>query len=189
MQKGLKKLKKTYKGSYSESAEEEHSISVISALIQYSTGDFRRRLFEKFTEESHEKLDRLIELYFTYTARSEATNRELAAERRAHVASGDYDAEDMATWDAVADSRRLDGGLFVLRLVCASLGAVAAESEGDVSKVAEGKLRVRGGALKDVVEVLKEYAGVVGEGEEEEVREKAKKQILGIVEKIGEKYL
>ena len=44
----------------------EHVVSVIASLIRNCDGQQRQRLLNKFIENDHEKVERLMELHFHY---------------------------------------------------------------------------------------------------------------------------
>ena len=44
----------------------EHVTSIIASLLRNSHGTQRQRLLSKFTENDHEKVERLMELHFKY---------------------------------------------------------------------------------------------------------------------------
>ena len=57
------KLSILLKNFYSVS---EHVTSIIASLLRNSHGTQRQRLLSKFTENDHEKVERLMELHFKY---------------------------------------------------------------------------------------------------------------------------
>jgi beta-catenin-like protein 1 len=44
----------------------EYIISIISSLMKYCSAANKQRVLQKFVENDHEKVDRLIEIYFKY---------------------------------------------------------------------------------------------------------------------------
>lgn len=62
---------------------EEHVISIIVSLLRNCRPNQRTRLLNKFTENDHEKVDRLLELHFKYLEKVLATN--YALEEQAKV--------------------------------------------------------------------------------------------------------
>ncbi|XP_063614659.1 beta-catenin-like protein 1, partial [Penaeus indicus] len=83
---------------------EEHVISIITSLLRNCRPNQRTRLINKFTENDHEKVDRLLELHFKYLEKVLATNLEEQAKAE------NLDEDELYL-------RRLDGGLFTLQLV------------------------------------------------------------------------
>ncbi|ROT83870.1 Beta-catenin-like protein 1 [Penaeus vannamei] len=83
---------------------EEHVISIITSLLRNCRPNQRTRLINKFTENDHEKVDRLLELHFKYLEKVLATNLEEQAKTE------NLDEDELYL-------RRLDGGLFTLQLV------------------------------------------------------------------------
>ena len=181
MQKGSKKLKKTYGDHYSESAEEEHCVTVISSLLLYTTEDFRRRLLDKFAEEEFEKLERLVDLHLKFARRVEIVGRAIALERRERAVAGNFVGPEE---EEEFFAQRLEGGLFTLQLVDLIIGFIAAERKELCTRLGE-VMRVKGVKWEDVREVLGEYAESIGEEAPEEVRKKQKEQITNIIETIG----
>lgn len=55
----------------------EHVISIISSMLRHCRGTQRQRLMTKFTENDHEKVDRLLELHFKYLEKIELIDREI----------------------------------------------------------------------------------------------------------------
>ncbi|KAG5458328.1 MAG: Catenin-beta-like protein, partial [Olpidium bornovanus] len=89
---GGKKLKKEYK-SFSESEQDEHIIGLVGSLLRNlpHNSERRRRLLAKFTENEHEKVDRLLELREALSAR--VADADLAIARRT-AAQDDEAAEE-----------------------------------------------------------------------------------------------
>lgn len=55
----------------------EHVLSIISSMLRHCRGTQRQRLMSKFTENDHEKVDRLLELHFKYLAKVELVDTEV----------------------------------------------------------------------------------------------------------------
>eukprot|EP00698_Gefionella_okellyi_P011494 TRINITY_DN3034_c0_g3_i1.p1 TRINITY_DN3034_c0_g3~~TRINITY_DN3034_c0_g3_i1.p1 ORF type:complete len:686 (-),score=178.22 TRINITY_DN3034_c0_g3_i1:1069-3126(-) len=91
-----------------EAAQQEHILSVMGSLLRHLDGARQARLLNKFVENDFEKVDRLVELYDTYTKMLQN-----AAKRHADMNSADADERYMA---------RLEHGLFALQLVCVLMG-------------------------------------------------------------------
>lgn len=62
----MKTPKGVKKGSGTEE-QEEHLCSIIASLFRHVKGGGRERLVNKFVENDHEKVDRLLELHFKYS--------------------------------------------------------------------------------------------------------------------------
>ncbi len=55
----------------------EHVLSIISSMLRHCHGTQRQRLMSKFTENDHEKVDRLLELHFKYLDKVEIVDKEV----------------------------------------------------------------------------------------------------------------
>ena len=63
----MKSPKRTKKGTgRSPQEHEEHVSSIIASLFRNVQGNGRERMIGKFVENDHEKVDRLMELHFSY---------------------------------------------------------------------------------------------------------------------------
>ena len=82
----------------------EHVVSVISNLLKYCRTSQRTRLLAKFTENDHEKVDRLMELHFKYYDKVRTIDQQITNE------------DDEADEDEIY-LKRLEGGLFTLQLI------------------------------------------------------------------------
>lgn len=56
---------------------EEHVCSVIASMLRNCKGTQRQRMLAKFTENDHEKVDRLLELHLKYLGKVEAIDKEI----------------------------------------------------------------------------------------------------------------
>ncbi|CAA9996577.1 unnamed protein product [Nesidiocoris tenuis] len=55
----------------------EHVVSIIAAMLRNCRGPQRARLLSKFTENDHEKVDRLLELHFKYIEKVDIIDTEI----------------------------------------------------------------------------------------------------------------
>lgn len=55
----------------------EHVLSIIASLLRHCRGTQRQRLMNKFIENDHEKVDRLLELHFKYLDKVELVDKEV----------------------------------------------------------------------------------------------------------------
>ncbi|KAJ3112962.1 hypothetical protein HK098_007870, partial [Nowakowskiella sp. JEL0407] len=170
MKKGFKSYKKEYP-EFSESKDEEHILSSILSLLKNATPDILPRLYAKFTEDSYEKVDRLIELYIQYTNKLNSFDeaRELVKLSRQE------DEEDEDEDEIYMD--RLDNGLFLLQLVnLIILFLCGSEDEWDERGLVLNRIKilleVNGGSLEFVTLVIQEFINNIGEISKEEVEEK-----------------
>ena len=109
-------------------------------------------MLAKFTENDHEKVERLMELHFKYLERVELAEDKIAREGLDKV----EDEEEIYL-------RRLSGGLFSLQLidyiVVDSCSSGASSIKQRVLKI----LNQRNASIKTIRNVIREYAGNVGE--------------------------
>lgn len=68
----MKTPKKNRRKVLSTEEHEEHVSSIIASMLRNCRGSQRQRLVSKFTENDHEKVDRLMELHFKYLEKVES---------------------------------------------------------------------------------------------------------------------
>lgn len=73
----MKTPKRNKKHLLSSDEHEEHVCSVIASMLRNCRGAQRQRLLSKFTENDHEKVDRLLELHLKYLEKVEIVDREI----------------------------------------------------------------------------------------------------------------
>lgn len=158
MGKGNKKLKKTHNSAFIESEDEEHISCIILSLLRNLTqGDVQRmRLLLKFTEDDHEKVDRLIELKEQYQKKDEAVKQELEEAR------GVLDEEDFEDFESDFYVRRLSAGLFTLQRVCLLIAALSEESLG-IREKATMLLKRQGEDMLSVFKVIEEETALMAD--------------------------
>merc|ERR1719495_152961 len=83
----MKTPKKSKRAGVSTDEHEEHVISIIASLFKNCTvgnnaGKQRERLLVKFTENDHEKVDRLMELHDKYYTKVEEADKRLQREMK-----------------------------------------------------------------------------------------------------------
>lgn len=99
---------------------EEHSLSIILALLRFSKPENLNRVLNKFVELEMVKTERLIELYLKYSERLMQLDQALRREG--------YDLEDEESKDRLYP-RRMEGGLFLLQLICHTILFVCSQEE------------------------------------------------------------
>ncbi len=137
---------------------EEHVVSIVASLVKNCKGAHKQRIMTKFTEADHEKVERLMELHFKYL------DKVGAADARSNRDDDDEDDDEDQAY-----LRRLDHGLFTLQLVDLILAEVCSAS-GAASSVKQRVLQIlqqRKGSVTDIRNVLREYAGNLGDGDAE----------------------
>lgn len=165
----MKTPKKNRKRVLSTEEHEEHVCSIIASMLRNCRGSQRQRLVSKFTENDHEKVDRLLELHFKYLEKVEG------------VDDGIEDGE--GNEDAVY-LKRLEGGLFTLQLVDYIIVEVCAAGPASIKQRVMQFLNLRGGSLKTIRHIMREYAGNLGEEGDKDWRDQEQQHILNLVDKF-----
>lgn len=78
----MKTPKKNRKKIITVEEHEEHVLSIICSMMKNCKGPQRQRLLSKFTENDHEKVDRLLELHFKYLEKVEEIDKEIEENQR-----------------------------------------------------------------------------------------------------------
>ncbi|KAB7495961.1 Beta-catenin-like protein 1 [Armadillidium nasatum] len=157
----------------SKEQHEEHVISIISWLLKNSKSNQRQRLINKFTENDHEKVDRLLELHFKYLEKVLATNTALEEQARAE----NLEEDEMYL-------RRLDGGLFTLQLVDYVMLDICATGPPSIKRRVLKILNVRNASIKTIKNVIREYASNLGEEKASEEITEEQDRILDLLDKF-----
>ncbi|XP_059049424.1 beta-catenin-like protein 1 [Achroia grisella] len=150
---------------------EEHVVSIIASMLRNCQGSQRQRLLAKFTENDLEKVDRLLELHFKYMDKVDRTEKDMEQE-----------AEDLD--DDAQYLKRLSGGLFTLQLIDRIILEVCTAGSTTVKQRVQRVLSLRGGSLKIIRHVMREYAGNLGDEGSEEWRQQEQQHILQLVDKF-----
>ncbi|OWR53653.1 beta-catenin protein 1 [Danaus plexippus plexippus] len=150
---------------------EEHVVSIISSMLRNCLGSQRQRLLAKFTENDLEKVDRLLELHFKYMDKVDRTEKEMEME-----------AEDLD--DDAQYLKRLSGGLFTLQLIDRIILEVCTAGPPAIKQRVQRVLSLRGGSLKIIRHVMREYAGNLGDAGSEDWRHQEQQHILQLVDKF-----
>ncbi|XP_057370437.1 beta-catenin-like protein 1 [Daphnia carinata] len=151
---------------------EEHIISIIASMLKSCRGSQRSRILLKFTENDHEKTDRLMELHFKYFDKLRVIDAQLQR--------NETDEED----EDEIYLKRLEGGLFTLQLVDYIMMEACASGAASVKQRVLHTLNLRGGTVKTIREIMREYAGNLGDGSESEAKEEEKQHILQLLDKF-----
>lgn len=150
---------------------EEHVVSIIASMLRNCQGSQRQRLLAKFTENDLEKVDRLLELHFKYMDKVDRTEKEMEQE-----------AEDLD--DEAQYLKRLSGGLFTLQLIDRIILEVCTAGPPTIKQRVQRVLSLRGGSLKIIRHVMREYAGNLGDAGSDEWRQQEQQHILQLVDKF-----
>merc|ERR1719322_476754 len=146
----------------SSEEHEERTVSILASLLKNVThinnaSKQRERILIKFTENDHEKVDRLMELHDKYLAKVEAADAELDDEIKT------LEGTEAELSEEEIYMKRLDGGLFTLQLVDYILLEICSCGAGTVKQRVMQTLNMKGGSAKLVRDVVREYAGNLGE--------------------------
>jgi len=177
----MKAPKRNKKTGNSVEEGEEHSCSIIASLFRHLSAGQRTRLIQKFVEDDHVKIDRLMELYRKYQRRVQATDARIEREKEDLEEQGEIIDETMEDEFYL---NRLDSGLFTLQLIVCIL------LEGCCAGVQSIKQRVitilaqHGGSLKQIKQVMREYAGHIGGDAASEQSEIEKRRLLSLVDRF-----
>ncbi|XP_020778001.1 beta-catenin-like protein 1 [Boleophthalmus pectinirostris] len=171
-----KKMKKT---GTSEKEHEEHVCSIIASMLRNLKSQQRSRLLTKFTENDCEKVDRLMELYFKYLEAVQQADKRIEGEKHEMVRRGEILDDSMEDEFYL---RRLDAGLFVLQLICYIMVEISNSGIAQLQQRVQQILNVRGGSVKVIRHIMREYAESIGDGKTEEFKEAERKRIMDLLD-------
>lgn len=161
---------------------EEHVCSIIACLFRNVTGTHLQRLVGKFSESDHAKVDRLMELHFSYLTRVQACDDRIEREKQKRLREGDIIDDDQEDEYYI---RRLDAGLFSLQLIDYIILELCCNSGvGSIKTRVLQMLNMRGGAITDIRNVVREYAGNIGDADSEEKGEAEKQRLLTLINRF-----
>lgn len=148
-------------------------------MLRHCRGTQRQRLMSKFTENDHEKVDRLLELHFKYLDKVEMIDREVEnMEKVRFFAKLKNDIilcvlhfhfkillrkfsliqdPDM-TEDEFENEiyfRRLEGGLFTLQLIDYIIIEICTNGPPTIKQRVTHILNLRGGSLKTIRQIMR----------------------------------
>ncbi|KAF2139936.1 uncharacterized protein K452DRAFT_289314 [Aplosporella prunicola CBS 121167] len=146
-------------------ANTEHLVGILAALLRSLPGDSapRIRTLAKFVERDYEKIGQLVKLRRDYSARLRVVDEQIKREQQGRKLG----AEERALMELDWESRRMDGGLFVLQIVDVVLAWLVAEDEGSKDRIVE-LLKERDESLTDVRKTLQEQMNGIEPASEEE---------------------
>ena len=169
----MKTPKKQKRKGVSVEQHEEHVVAVVASLLKNCKGSQKQRILTKFTEADHEKVERLMELHFKYMDRLAFTEERLR---------GQQEDEDEAYLE------RLNGGLYTLQLIDYVIVDVSANGAASVKQRVHQILNQRKASVKAIRNVIREYAGTLGDDADEDVnnelREQERQSLLQLVDKF-----
>lgn len=161
------------KKGLSRDQHEEHVISIISALLKNCRPNQRSRLINKFTENDHEKVDRLLELHFKFLEKVLQTNA--AVEEKTKAENLDEDEVYL---------QRLDGGLFTLQLVDNIMLDICATGPPSIKRRVLKILNLRNASIKTIKNIMREYASNLGDIGDSDAQAAEQDRILDLLDKF-----
>lgn len=177
----MKPPKKNKKIGSKEVEYEEHVCSILTSLFRNLTSAHRSRLVQKFVEDDHIKIDRLIELHFKYWGRVQACDAQIEKQKNA-MAVKDEDLDESTEEQFYL--RRLDAGLFTLQLVDCVIVECCSSGNNSIKARMQTLLNQQGGNMKDIRSVLREYAASFGDEKGKDREELEKRRILSLVDRF-----
>ncbi|BFZ19183.1 hypothetical protein BsWGS_22222 [Bradybaena similaris] len=175
------KTPKQAKAGPSPDELEEHICSILASILRNCQGTPRQRLLLKFTENDHEKVERLLELHFKYLDKVRHCDDQIEREKMRLKHSGEDLDEDMEDEFYL---RRLDAGLFTLQLIDYIMLETCASGAPSIRSRVMQILNMRGGSVKVIRGIMREYAGNIGDAKDRAAKEAEKDRILELVEKF-----
>ncbi|KAM3871565.1 beta-catenin-like protein 1 [Diretmus argenteus] len=175
----MKTPKKMKKAGLSEKEHEEHVCSIIASMLRNLKSQQRSRLLSKFTENDCEKVDRLMEVHFKYLEAVQQADKRIEGEKHDMVRRGEILDDSMEDEFYL---RRLDAGLFVLQLICYIMVEISNSGISQLQQRVHQILNLRGGSIKVVRHIMREYAESIGDGKSEEFKEAEKKRIMDLLD-------
>ncbi|CAG5110882.1 Oidioi.mRNA.OKI2018_I69.chr2.g5234.t1.cds [Oikopleura dioica] len=168
----MKTPKRNKKTGHTENDHEEAIISIIGNLMRNLSGSLKRRLVDKFVELDHAKSERLLELHFKYAEKMEDAEEEVEQQAAMLAQEGVEMDEDMAY------ALRLEKGLFTLQQIDYIIVELYGSGIESLRERIISHLSMRKSSLKQIREVVKDYADNLGDGENEEAIEQERNRLL-----------
>ncbi|XP_028266765.1 beta-catenin-like protein 1 [Parambassis ranga] len=175
----MKTPKKMKKAGASEKEHEEHVCSIIASMLRNLKSQQRSRLLNKFTESDCEKVDRLMEMHFKYLEAVQQADKRIEGEKHEMVRRGEILDDSMEDEFYL---RRLDAGLFVLQLICYIMVEISNSGISQLQQRVQQILNLRGGSVKVVRHIMREYAESIGDGKSDEFKEAERKRIMDLLD-------
>lgn len=151
-------------------------------MLRNTKASQKQRLLSKFVENDFEKVDRLMELHLKYLEKVENIDREIEDSKNFKRPGSENDDED----DEEANYlKRLSGGLFTLQLIDYILLETAISPDGaKIKQRMQQILNLRGSSMKVIKDVMREYAGNLGDAQTPEWREHEKQHVLSLINRF-----
>jgi len=181
----MKTPKRSKRAGVSAEEHEEHVISILASLFKNVTSTNnavkqRERLLAKWTENDHEKVDRLMEVHDKYLVKMAEVDKLIEKEVRA----AQRNPEQEPITDEEIYLKRLEGGLFSLQLVDYIILEVCSCGASTVKQRVLQILNLRGGSLKTVRDIVREYAGNLGDEEGDHEKRSEQDYLVHLVDKF-----
>jgi len=179
----MKTPKRSKRAGVSAEEHEEHTISIMASVFKNvsarnNASKQRDRILAKFTENDHEKVDRLMEIHDKYLSKVQEADAEIEDEVKT---LGGTEAE---LSDEEIYLKRLDGGLFTLQLVDYIILEICNCGASTVKQRVLQILNLHGGSMKTVRNTVREYAGNLGDEEEDHEKKSEQEYLLNLVDKF-----
>ncbi|XP_067934543.1 beta-catenin-like protein 1 [Watersipora subatra] len=158
---------------------EEHIVSIVASIVKACSSTQKQRILNKFVENDHEKVERLMELHFKYLERVRVCDKVIEREKRTLTIDDVTDEKDDEFY-----MRRLDSGLFVLQLLDYIMIDVTATGPSTIKSRVMRILNMRGESVKAIRGIMREYAGNIGETLDEKQRGKEQERIIGYLDQF-----
>merc|ERR1719350_34727 len=179
----MKTPKRSKRAGVSAEEHEEHTISIMASVFKNVTagnnaGKQRDRILAKFTENDHEKVDRLMEVHDKYLTKVQEADAEIEDEVKT------LQGTEAELSDEEIYLKRLDGGLFTLQLVDYIILEICNCGASTVKQRVLQILNLRGGSMKAVRNIVREYAGNLGDEDEDHEKKSEQDYLVSLVDKF-----
>jgi len=166
-------------GGLSEQEHEEHVCGIVASLFKNVQGPLRDRVINKFLENDHEKVDRLIELHFKYLQRVREADDAFRKDNPT------FEDDDIV--DDIEDEkylRRLDAGLYTLQLVDYIVMELHICGLASIKSRLSTLLNRHGDSMKTVKTIMSEYVERLGSGDPNSDVEKEKRRLTSLIDEL-----
>lgn len=170
----MKPPKRNKKTGHTDHDHEEALMSILGNLLRNLEGSVRERLINKFIEADHAKTDRLLELHFKYLERIELADEEIQKQARMLAQEGQEMDEDMLY------IQKLEKGLFTLQQIDYVIVELYGTGIQSLKDRIMTHLSMRKSSLRQIREIVKEYADNLGDGEDPEAEEAERQRLLAL---------
>ncbi|XP_037948494.1 beta-catenin-like protein 1 [Teleopsis dalmanni] len=171
----MKTPKRNKKRLLSSDEHEEYVCSIIASMLRNCKGAQRQRLLSKFTENDHEKVDRLLELHLKYLEKMESADREIDQHTDPEADEGDIEDAKYV--------KRLTCGLFTLERIDYIILEASASSETVKQRVLQ-ILNLRGASMKTIRSIMREYIGHMGDDGDAEWKASQQTYIQSLIDRF-----